>query len=127
MKRSDAAYWQPVAGGGEGGENSVEAAVRETAEEVGVKAAGHQFVPIPPITFISVYDCFGRLLWGPRVTVIPQFFFSLESTTDTVTLSSEHTAYQWLPFDLARPLLYWEDNRNALTTLHRRLTGADKS
>jgi len=38
LKRSDADCWQFVAGGGDDGETPIQAAVRETREEVGISA-----------------------------------------------------------------------------------------
>ena len=122
MRRSDAGYWQPVAGGGETGETVARAAVREIEEEVGATTAEDRLIPIEPVTFISTYDCFGRLLWGPRVTVIPQYFFGFEMASEAVTLSSEHIDSRWLPIEAAKEILYWPDNRRALTCLHRFLT-----
>lgn len=123
LRRSDAGYWQPVAGGGEVGETPVQAALREAAEEIGVERPPDKLSPLIPASFISVYDCFGKLSWGPRITVIPQYFFGLKLESETVTLSDEHTDLQWLPYDRARTQLYWKDNRRALKALHERLHG----
>ncbi len=37
FRRADSSYWQFIAGGGENGETPIEAAIRETIEEIGVK------------------------------------------------------------------------------------------
>ena len=37
FRRADSSYWQFIAGGGENGETPIEAAKRETFEEIGVE------------------------------------------------------------------------------------------
>ncbi len=118
LKRSDADYWQFVAGGGEDGETPEQAAQRETEEETGLintLAALDSFSTIPKSCFED------EELWGPGVFVIPQYCYSVDAGSHEIVLSREHTEFRWVPFDVACKLLKWDSNRNALWELNERL------
>ena len=118
LKRSDATYWQFVAGGGEDQETPEEAAQRETKEEVGIDGELLQldsFSTVPK-------DCFSAAdSWGSDVFVIPQHCFGMDAGNSEITLSHEHTESRWVPFEQASRLLKWDSNRNALWELNERL------
>ena len=120
LKRADAEYWQPVAGGGEGNENPRQAAIRETFEETGLRVE-NKLIPVPPAHFISVYSTFNKLLWGPHVTIIPQYTYGTEVSSCNVVLSEEHTEYVWMDYEQAIVSLYWTDNIAALKYLHHKI------
>jgi len=92
LKRSDADYWQPVAGGGEGDENPQQTGVRETFEETDQRI-NDKLIVIPLTQFVSVFETFNKLLWGPQVTIIPHYLFGCEVLDSEVKLSEEHTEY----------------------------------
>ena len=120
LTRSDQGYIQFVAGGGEQGEQPIEAAARELAEETGLMSAGR----IKTLTSMAVlqvdYVC-GRL-WGDDVILIPEFAFAARIDSPAQTrLSSEHSRCDWLPYQEARAALRWESNRKALLELHEAL------
>ncbi len=76
LKRSDADYWQFVAGGGEVSESPVEAAHRETQEEIGVTGDVMRLDSTATIP----NNCFGDAdSWGRDVYVIPEYCFLSQS------------------------------------------------
>lgn len=120
LKRSDAGWWQFVAGGGEDDELPQEAAERETEEEIGITANGH-LIQLDSVATIPK-DCFVAAdSWGQGVYVIPEYCFAVDAGDRALTLSSEHTDSRWVPYDRACCLLKWDSNRNALWELNERL------
>jgi dATP pyrophosphohydrolase len=118
FKRSDADYWQFVAGGGEDGETPDQAARRETEEETGLIGA---LTPLDSFSTVPK-SCFAAAdSWGPDVYVIPQHCFAIDAGSREIELSGEHTVFRWVPFEKASRLLEWDSNRNALWELNERL------
>jgi dATP pyrophosphohydrolase len=118
LRRSDADYWQFVAGGGEDGESPVQAAQRETTEEIGV--AG-DLRPLDSLATVPK-NCFSAAdSWGEDVYVIPQHCFAVDVGNVDIRLSPEHADYQWVSYEQACSLLKWDSNRNALWELNQRL------
>ena len=69
LKRSDADYWQFVAGGGEDNETPIHAAQREAKEEVGIAGDLMQLdslATVPKDSFAAADS------WGEDVYVIPE-------------------------------------------------------
>ncbi len=118
LKRSDAAYWQFVAGGGEKGETILEAAQREVREEIGITG---RFVQLDSHATVP-RDCFVEAhRWRSDVYVIPEYSFAVDAGDAEIILSNEHTAVQWVSYPHARALLRWDSNRTALWEVHERL------
>jgi dATP pyrophosphohydrolase len=118
LKRSDADYWQFVAGGGEDGETPVQAAQRETKEEVGIVG---DLTKLDSLATLPK-DCFAAAdSWGEDVYVIPQHCFAVTVPNVDIRLSPEHTEFQWVSYEQACRLLKWDSNRNALWELNQRL------
>jgi len=120
LKRSDADYWQFVAGGGEDKETPLEAAEREVREEIGVEADGllrqlDSMSTVPKESFAA------RDSWGEDVYVIPEYCFALDIRGDSLQLSREHTEVRWVEYEEANQILKWDSNRNALWELDERL------
>jgi dATP pyrophosphohydrolase len=123
---STGGYWQGIAGGGEDNETPMEAARRETFEEAGIPS-GAEFFRLDSVAMIPV-ECWG-FRWGDDVLVIPNHCFGVRVHDEKLTLSDEHTEYQWVSYEDARSMLHWEDNQTALWELNHRLTtrpGSDK-
>ncbi len=120
FRRSDGAYWQGVAGGGEAGESPLLAARREAAEEAGLDG-DFEFVELDARATIPVVHVTGEFTWGPDVLVIPEFTFGVRVDTSELTLSDEHTEYGWFDFDAAVKAVQWDSNRSALWELDHRL------
>jgi dATP pyrophosphohydrolase len=119
LRRSDAGWWQFVAGGGEDAETPEEAAQRETHEELGITAEVMRLdsmAAVPKDRFAAADS------WGQNVYVIPEHCFAVDVADSVVTLSGEHTDLQWVPYEQARSLLKWDSNRNALWELNERFS-----
>ena len=120
LKRSDAGWWQFVAGGGEGAESPAQTAARETREEIGINADDRLMVLDSKATVPK--DCFAASAsWGPDVYVIPEHCFAVDVGDHVLALSGEHTELQWVSYEDAIALLKWDSNRNALWELKERL------
>ena len=76
LKRSDAGWWQAIAGGGEDSEMPLEAAKREAREEAGIPTDS-PFVQLDTITSVPVTEFRDSHLWGQDVYVIPQYCFGV--------------------------------------------------
>lgn len=120
FRRSDGAYWQGVAGGGEAGETPLQAAEREAAEEAGL-VGGFEFIELDARATIPVVHVTGEFTWGPDVLVIPEFTFGVRVDAPELTLSDEHTEYGWFDIDAAVKAVQWDSNRSALWELDHRL------
>ena len=114
------AYWQGVAGGGEGDETPAEAALREIAEETSI-VVQQGLVELKSQATIPVKETFGSYLWGPQITVIPEYAFGLKVVDRHVVLSDEHDQYRWVEFETALDMLHWDSNKIALAELHNRI------
>lgn len=122
FRRSDAGFWQAVAGGGEDRESAEEAAHREAYEEAGIPPE----LPLLTLqaTFCVPVTSFSEsYLWGDSLYVVPVHCFGLRVETQELTLSQEHTEYRWLTYGEAAALLYFEGDRTALWELDRRVRG----
>lgn len=118
LKRSDADYWQFVAGGGEDSETPVAAAQRESMEEVGISG---EVIELDSLSTIPK-DCLAASdSWGEDVYVIPEHCFAIDAGSSDLSLSFEHTEFLWLSYGRAERLLKWDSNRNALWELNERL------
>lgn len=123
LRRSDADYWQFVAGGGEDDETPAQAAQRETKEEVGIVG---NLTPLDSLATVPK-SCFAAAdSWGDDVFVIPEHCFGIDAGTREIALSSEHTESRWVPFGEASSLLKWDSNRNALWELNERLKASNR-
>ncbi len=117
LKRSDTKYWQFIAGGGEDNETPVQAAERETKEEIGIEVTG-QLLQLDSIAAIPRDSFAGSDAWGPEVDEIPEYAFAIDVGNNQIKLSNEHTEYQWVNFNEAYTFLYWDSNRDALQKLN---------
>jgi dATP pyrophosphohydrolase len=122
LRRTDTGYWQFVAGGGEDEESPVQAAKRETKEEIGIDPRGRllrlNFVGAIPKNCFAAADS-----WEDQVHSVPEYCFGIDVGDSVLTLSDEHTEVRWLTYDKADDLLHWDSNRAALRELDKRLTG----
>jgi dATP pyrophosphohydrolase len=126
LKRSDAGYWQGVAGGGENDETPLEAAKRETREEIGLPEDS-LFVQLITVLPIPVAEFRNSCLWGESTCVIPQYCFGVLADDRQIVLSSEHTEYRWLECEEALSLMKYEGNKIVLWELNERLTTNPRS
>lgn len=119
QRRDGEMAWQVIAGGGEDNETPLEAARREAWEEAGITPANVYLeldsrATIPVVHFAAFRD-------REDLLVIPEYCFAVEVGSAAISLSLEHTEFAWLPFVEAQALLRWDNNKNALWELNRRL------
>ena len=122
--RSDAKFWQAVAGGAEDHENPLETAKRETQEEAGISPAS-DFLQLDTVEPIPVTEFSDSYLWGEDVYVIPQYCFGVLVKENPIFLSHEHTEFRWLSYGEAYDLLKYDGNKTALWELDKRLKGRE--
>ena len=111
--RSDSSYWQFIAGGGENGETPIEAAKRETIEEMGVEPKNIKQLTCIAYVPAEVVAESRRQHWNKNTYVIPEYSFAFECDSHP-TLSLEHIEYKRLTYDEARKLLKWDSNKVAM-------------
>ena len=120
FRRADSSYWQFIAGGGENGETPIEAAKRETFEEIGVEPKNIQQLTCIAQVPAGVIAENKRQHWDKNTFVIPEYSFAFECDLEP-TLSNEHTEYKWLTYDEARKLLKWDSNKIAMYEINCQL------
>ncbi len=116
FRRADSSYWQFIAGGVENGETPIEAAKRETIEEIGVEPKNIKQLTCVAYVPAEVIAESRRQHWDKNVYVIPEYSFAFECDSEPM-LSNEHTEYKWLTYDEARKLLKWDSNKVAMYEL----------
>jgi dihydroneopterin triphosphate diphosphatase len=120
LKRSDTGTWQFASGGGEDDETLIQAAQRETWEEIGIKVDG-KLLALDSMTSIPK-DCFHfEQPWASELYVVPEYSFAVDVGSAEIVLSKEHTELRWVSYDEARTLLKWDSNRTALWEVTERL------
>ncbi|MGB2869212.1 MAG: NUDIX pyrophosphatase [Bacteroidota bacterium] len=105
--------WQIVTGMIEGGEQSVEAALREVQEETGLRLKRFWTAP----TVASFYDP-----THDRIQLIPMFAAEIAPGQEP-KLSSEHQEHAWLSLEQARERLVWPSQRKALNIVQKYIVG----
>ena len=113
FKRANGNYWQFIAGGGENGETPLEAAERETTEEIGIAPKNIEQLTCIAYVPAEVIAESLRQHWNKNTVVIPEYSFAFECDSE-LTLSHEHTEYKWLTYDEAQKLLKWDSNKVAM-------------
>ena len=117
--RANMKVWQFIAGGGEDNETKIEAAKREAFEEAGIK--GNTFYKLDTCCSISA-SCFKESInWGEDCFVVPEYTFAVEINEENITLSHEHSKYEWVDYDTAISNLRYDSNKVALGELVERI------
>jgi len=117
MKRSDTSWWQFIAGGGEDQETPFESAKREAFEEAKI-SFNSDYIELESIASIPAVHF--NFIWGDNVFVIPEYTFAVE-ISESIKLSSEHLEYKWVSYNIAREMLEFDSNKNALWELDYKL------
>lgn len=120
FRRRDSDYWQFIAGGVENGETTIEAAKRETIEEIGVEPKNIKQLTCVAYVPAEVIAESRRQHWDKNTFVIPEYSFAFECDSEPL-LSNEHTEYKWLTYDEARKLLKWDSNKAAMYEINCQL------
>ena len=118
LRRADLGWWHFVAGGGEDQETPLQAARRETREEIGLDG---DLTPLDCVTSVPKDGFADAEFWGPDLYVIPEHAFALDVGGREITLSPEHNELRWLSYEEARQAVKWDGNRTALWELQERL------
>ena len=90
FRRADSSYWQFIAGGGENGETPIEAAKRETIEEMGVEPKNIKQLTCIAYVPAEVIAESRQQHWDKNTFVIPEYSFAFECELEPL-LSNEHT------------------------------------
>ena len=118
LKRASGQYWQFVAGGVEDEESTGQTAAREAAEEIGV--AGQPFA-LSSIAAVPKIHFDASASWPDDVFIVREYAFAIDVGDAQITLSNEHSAHGWCPYDEAADLLKWDSNRTAMWELRERM------
>jgi dATP pyrophosphohydrolase len=122
LKRSsiDALYpgiWQIVTGSIHDGETAVDAALRELAEETGILPKRFWTVPHANVFYDRSADA---------MHLSPMFAAQAELTGEP-RLSSEHSAFAWLPVGEALRCLVWPGQRRGIEIVEQCIVGGEEA
>lgn len=112
-------HWDYPKGHLEEGETAWQAAVRELREETGIRQVDRvgKFQRDMHYAFFSSKK-------GPIHKTVT--YFTGQTKTDKVTVSDEHTGYEWLPYDEAMARLTYDNARDMLSAAHRAIDAIKK-
>lgn len=114
-------FWQCVTGSKDFlSEALLDTAIREVAEETGIKANAAAFVDWAVANVYEIYPAW-RHRYAPGVVRNTEHVFSLcvPSGTQVVLSPTEHTALKWLPYRDAADACYSPSNAEAILMLPR--------
>ena len=120
FRRSDAGYWQVIAGGGEGDETAPEAAQREANEEARIPFTSVLF-RLTTTASVPVRYFEDRKHWPGDLYVIPAHYFCVDATDVDIVISQEHSEFRWANFNDAQKALNWQSDAVALWELAERI------
>jgi bis(5'-nucleosidyl)-tetraphosphatase len=104
-------HWGCAKGHLEMGENIEQTARREIQEETG----------ITDITFIDGFKELNRYFFmskGEKISKTVTFLLA-KTNSKEVTISNEHTGYEWLPFDQALQLITFKNEKEMFQKAHQ--------
>jgi dATP pyrophosphohydrolase len=111
-------FWQPVTGSLELGETHRQAAVREVHEETGIILAEDELIDLGLINTFEIAPQW-RDKYAPGVVHNEEVCFALKAEKNEVlTVSREHDAYVWEPYDRSVELLFWDSSKRAFAAAH---------
>lgn len=99
-------YWTPVTGHVEKGERTLDALYREVQEETGIANLSYVLDLRIPFRFSKNGEEYEEHCFGVQVD------------TDTVHISNEHSAYEWLDYGSALSRLKWDEHKRTLEVLN---------
>lgn len=114
-------FWQSVTGSKDTPDEDFHAtAVREVAEETGIKAQSGRLRDWQLENIYAIYPRW-RHRYAPGVAQNREHLFSLQVPAGTPVVLSprEHTAYQWLPYHAAALACFSPSNAEAILMLPR--------
>jgi dihydroneopterin triphosphate diphosphatase len=119
-RASHPGYWQSVTGSQEEGEELVNTARREVAEETGIAAALTDFIDWRLSNRFEIFPEW-RHRYGPGVTHNTEHVFSLclAAPIPVSVAPNEHLAYRWVPQHEAAAACFSWSNRDAILMLEK--------
>ncbi|MCB2341083.1 NUDIX hydrolase [Clostridium estertheticum] len=105
--RSDADYWQGIAGGGEDGETVI--------------PNNSLYMKLDTVTSMPTEGFEDRVHWDENIYVINENCYGVNVIDKQLKLSHEHTEYKWVNYKNAISCLKWDGNKTALYELNKRL------
>ena len=111
---SHGGFWQPVTGSLEADETHRQAAVREVLEETGISAAEDELIELGVVNTFEIAPKW-REKYAPGITHNEEVCFALEVPPADARLDPiEHDAFEWVSYDSAVQMLYWDSSKRAL-------------
>lgn len=111
---SQGGFWQTVTGSLEIDETHRQAAVREVFEETGMICSESDLLDLKLTNVFEIAPLW-RSRFAPEVTHNEEVCFALNAETREVQLDmQEHDHYDWVDYEKALQLLYWESSKKAL-------------
>ena len=119
LERADhPGYWQSITGSQNQGEELLQTAARETAEETGIDTANFL---LTDLSFINKYKIFQEWRWryAPGVTHNTEHVFSLllPKPAPVIVSPREHLRYAWFPQQEAIEKVFSSSNAEAIRNL----------
>ena len=116
-------HWQTVTGSLEPGETHLAAAVRELAEETGIKAAPEEFINLQLVNRFEIApEWRGRYAAG--ITHNEEVCFAISVLSRVIRMEpGEHKEYRWVEYGEAVEMAYWESTRRALVETEKVSSG----
>ena len=109
-----AGHWDLVKGHGKRGESEEETVLRELEEETGIIRA--TFIPGFREEIHYFFQRRGHTVYKEVA------YYLIETPEEAVTLSDEHIAYQWLPYDEALRAITFGNSKRVVGKAHEHLT-----
>ncbi|MCK9277247.1 MAG: NUDIX domain-containing protein [Methanoculleus sp.] len=109
-----AGHWDLVKGHGMRGESEEETVLRELEEETGITRA--TFIPGFREEIHYFFQRRGHTVYKEVA------YYLIETPEEAVTLSDEHVAYQWLPYDEALRAITFGNSKRVVGKAHEHLT-----
>ncbi|WP_292393170.1 bis(5'-nucleosyl)-tetraphosphatase [Methanoculleus sp. UBA303] len=109
-----AGHWDLVKGHGMRGESEEETVLRELEEETGITRA--TFIPGFREEIHYFFQRRGHTVYKEVA------YYLIETPEEAVTLSDEHIAYQWLPYDEALRAITFGNSKRVVGKAHEHLT-----
>ncbi len=111
-------FWQSVTGSLEEGETPFATALREVAEETGIRLQPGQLIDWHTRNEYEIYPHW-RHRYAPGVTRNTEHVFSarIPAASPVRTAPAEHSVHRWLPLAQAAELVFSPSNREALLRL----------
>lgn len=123
FKRSDMnECWQFVAGGGEDEDKTpLVSARREAFEEAGISFS-KRFTALETKCSISTeHFKNARKIWGEECLLIPEYCFAVEMNGEDISISCEHSCFEWVDYSTAKERLKYDSNKVALWELDNKI------